>query len=55
MSVFDKPVRLGDRESHRLNQATQLTVSAIDNENTGVIKRKRKMLTCVCFNWCEVR
>jgi hypothetical protein len=45
VSVFDKPVQLGDRESHRRNQASQLTVSAIDNERTGVINNKRKTLT----------
>jgi len=45
VSVFESLVRLGDRESHRGNQASQLTVSAIDNEHTGVINNKRKMLT----------
>ena len=45
VSVFDKPVRLGDRESHRRNQASQLTVSAVDNERTGVINNKQKMFT----------
>ena len=44
VSVFDKPVQLGDRESHRRNQASQLTVSAIDNERTGVINNKQKTL-----------
>ena len=37
VSVFESLVRLGDRESHCRNQASQLTVSAIDNERTGVI------------------
>ena len=45
VSVFDSLVRLGDRECHRRNQASQLTVSAIDNERTGVINNKRKTLT----------
>ena len=44
VSVFESLVRLGDRESHRQNQASQLTVSAIDNERTGVINSKRKTL-----------
>ena len=40
VSVFDKPGTLGERENHRQNQASQLTVSALDNERTGVIFNK---------------
>ncbi len=54
VSVFESLVRLGDRESHRQNQASQLTVSALDNERTGVINNKQKTLTLVCLNLCEV-
>jgi len=39
---WDKPGTLGDRENHRQNQASQLTVSALDNERTGVIFNKQK-------------
>jgi hypothetical protein len=42
--VFERLVWLGDRESHHRNQASQLTVSAIDNERTGVINNKQKTL-----------
>jgi len=45
VSVFERLVWLGDRESHHRNQASQLTVSAIDNERTGVINNKQKTLT----------
>ncbi len=44
-------VQLGDRESRRRNQASQLTVSAIDNERTGVINYKQKKQTGVCFTF----
>jgi len=36
---------LGDRESHCRNQASQLMVSAIDNERTDVINSEQKTLT----------
>ena len=42
VSVFDKSGTLGDRENHCQNQASQLTVSALDNERTGVIFNKQK-------------
>ncbi len=45
VSVFDKPSVVGDRDSYCRNQASQLTVSALDNECTGVINNKRKTLT----------
>ena len=45
VSVFDKPSVVGDRDSYRRNQASQLTVSALDNERTGVINNKQKTLT----------
>ena len=45
VSVFDKPSVVGDRDSHCQNQASQLTVSALDNERTGVIHNKQKTLT----------
>ena len=43
VSVFERLVWLGDRESHHQNQASQLTVSSLDNERTGVINNKRKL------------
>ena len=45
VSVFDKPGTLGERENHRQNQASRLTVSALDNEHTGGIFNKQKTLT----------
>ncbi len=44
VSVFDKPSVVGDRDSYRRNQASQLTVSALKNERTGVIYNKQKTL-----------
>ncbi len=35
---------VGDRDSYCRNQASQLTVSALDNERTGVINNKQKTL-----------
>ena len=45
MSVFDKPSVVGDRDSCCQNQASQMTVSALESEPTGVIFNKQKMLT----------
>ncbi len=44
VSVFGKPSVVGDRDSYRQNQASQLTVSALENERTGVIYNKQKTL-----------
>jgi hypothetical protein len=53
--VFVKPSGVGDRDSYPRNQASQLTVSALENERTGVIYNKQKTLKLVCFDSCEVR
>ena len=35
------PVWLGDKDSYRRNQASQLSVSALGSEHTGVISSKK--------------